>query len=123
VVDDAHINALRHQWNRWPLGAVVTAMLADTDAIRTLGAAHSAQAADLSAAAAALSSLPGAETAALFGPVGAGFLAALALAAARDADAVAALADSTAAASMTAVASAAAYVDADRRVGALIAGG
>ena len=66
------------------------------------------------------SSLPGAATAALFGPVGAGFLAALAEAAACESRAVAALSDSLAAAGITAGASAAAYADADRRAGGLL---
>ena len=95
-------------------------MLAYTDAIRALGSAESAQAADLAAIAVALSSLPGASTAALFGPVGAGFLAALADAAAIEAGAVAALLHTVAAAGTTAGAWAAAYADADRRVGALL---
>ena len=87
VVDDAHIhgptlirdNAYQRQLTTEPLGALrrPTAMLVDTDAIRALGAACSDQAADLSAAAAALTSLPGPDATAAFGPVGAGFLAAL----------------------------------------------
>jgi hypothetical protein len=43
-------------------------MLVDTDAIRALGAACSAQADDLSAAAAALTSLMGPDATAAFGP-------------------------------------------------------
>ena len=101
-------------------GGRLNAMLADTDAIRALGSASSAHAADLAAITAALSSLPGAATPALFGPVGAGFLAALAEAAACESRAVAALSDSLAAAGITAGASAAAYADADRRGGGLL---
>jgi hypothetical protein len=95
-------------------------MLADTDAIRALGSASCANAADLSTAAAALSSLPGAATAQVFGPVGAGFLAALADAAARESCLVAALSENLGAASMTASVSAAAYDGADNRVGDLL---
>ena len=97
-------------------------MLADTDAIRALGSASSAHAADLAAVASTLSSLPDPATASMFGPVGARFLAALADAAAGEARAVAALSDSVAAAGTTARASAAAYDDADQRVGGVIAG-
>ena len=68
-------------------------MLVDTDAIRALGAACSAQADDMSAAAAALKSLPGPDATAAFGPVGAGFLAALADAAAAESRAITALSD------------------------------
>ena len=53
-------------------------MFADTDAIRALGAANSAHAADLAAIAATLSSLPGGDAGSMLGPVGARFLAALA---------------------------------------------
>ena len=97
-------------------------MLADTDAIRALGSASSAQAADLAAIAATLSLLPGPTTAALFGPVGAGFLAALAEAVAEHSRGVAALSDSVGAAATTAGASAAAYDDADSRAGDLLVG-
>ncbi len=92
-------------------------MLADTDAIAALGSACSAQAADLSAIASALSSLPGPAMADLFGPVGAGYLAALAEAVADQSRAVAALGKSVAAAATTAAASAAGYDDADGRAG------
>jgi uncharacterized protein DUF2563 len=97
-------------------------MLADTDAIRALGSASSAQAANLAAVAATLSSLPGPALASMFGPVGARFLAALADATAREARAVSALSDSVSAAGTTAYRSATAYDDADQRVGGLIAG-
>ena len=97
-------------------------MLADTDAIRALGSASAARAADLAAIAATLSSLPGPTTAALFGPVGAGFLAALAEAVADQARAVAVLGKSVEAAATTAGASAAAYDDADSRAGDLLVG-
>jgi prophage DNA circulation protein len=92
-------------------------MLADTDAIRALGSASSAHAADLAAVASTLSSLPGPALATAFGPVGARFLAALADATAREARAVTALSDSVAAACPTAYATATAYGDADHRVG------
>lgn len=97
-------------------------MLADTDAIRALGSASSAQAADLAAIASMLSSLPGPATASMFGPVGAAFLAALADAAAGEARAATELSDSVSAACTTAHASAAAYDDVDQRVGGQIAG-
>lgn len=97
-------------------------MLADTDAIRALGSASSAHAADLAAVASTLSSLPDPATASMFGPVGANFLAALADAAAGEARAAAALSDSVAAACTTAHASATGYDDADQRVGDVIAG-
>ena len=97
-------------------------MLADSDAIRALGSACSAQAADLAAIAATLSSLPGPATADLFGPVGADFLAALAEAVADQSRAVAALGDSVAAAAATAGASAAGYDDADSRASGLLLG-
>jgi hypothetical protein len=92
-------------------------MLADTDAIRALGSASSAQAADLAAIALTLSSLPGPALASTFGPVGARFLAALADATAREARAVTALSDTVAAARPTAYATATAYGDADHRAG------
>jgi hypothetical protein len=92
-------------------------MLADTDAIRALGSASSTQAADLAAIAATLLSLPNPALASTLGPVGARFLAALADATAREAQAVTALSDSVAAACPTAHATATAYGDADHRVG------
>ena len=97
-------------------------MLADTDAIRALGSASATQAADLAAIAATLSSLPGPATAALFGPVGARFLAALTEAVADQSRAVAALSDTVAAAATTAGASAAGYDDADGRASDMLAG-
>ncbi len=97
-------------------------MLADTDAIRSLGSASSAHAADLAAIAATLSSLPDPETATAFGAVGARFLAALADAVATEARAVAELSDRFAAADTTAHAAAIGYDDADLRAGGLIAG-
>ena len=92
-------------------------MFADTEAIRTFGAASSAQAADLAAVASALSSLPGTDA---FGPVGARFLAALADAATETSRAVTALADRLATGGLTAHNSAAAYESADARTGALV---
>jgi hypothetical protein len=95
-------------------------MFADTDAIRAFGAANSAQAADLAAVAAALSSMPDAAASSMLGPIGSGFLAALADAVAHESRAVAALSDRLAAGQLTAVASAAAYENADHQLGAAI---
>jgi hypothetical protein len=95
-------------------------MFADTDAIRTFGAANSAQAADLAAVAATLSSLPGAAADSLLGPVGTRFLAALADATADASRAVAALGERLTAGHLTAHASAAAYENADHRLGAAV---
>ena len=90
-------------------------MLVDTDAIRALGAACSAQAADLSAAATALASLPGPDAAAALGPVGAGFVAALDDAATAHAQAITALSADAASAHPVSAAVADAYADADHR--------
>jgi hypothetical protein len=95
-------------------------MFADTDAIRTFGTASSAQAADLAAAAATLSSVPGPAAASMLGPVGARFLAALADATTDVSGAVAALRDRVAAGCDTAHASAGAYEEADANGGRLI---
>jgi hypothetical protein len=95
-------------------------MFADTDAIRAFGAAHSAQAADLSALVAALTSLPAASASATLGPVGARFLGALADAATDASRAVAALSDRLEAGHRTARASAAAYENADHQLGGTI---
>jgi hypothetical protein len=95
-------------------------MFADTDAIRALGAANSAHAADLAAVATALSSMPDAADA--LGPVGARFVAALADATAEASRAVSSLADRLAAGCRTAHGSAAAYENADDRTGARVAG-
>jgi hypothetical protein len=97
-------------------------MFADTDAIRTFGTASSAQAADLTAAAATLSSVPGPAADSMLGPVGARFLAALAGATTDVCCAVAALRDRVAAGCDTAHASAGAYEEADADGGHLIAG-
>ncbi len=97
-------------------------MLADTDAIRSLGSASAAHAADLAAIAATLSSLPDPAAASMFGAVGARFLAALADAVATEARAVTALSDRFSAADTTAHAAATGYDDADLRAGGLIAG-
>jgi hypothetical protein len=94
-------------------------MFADTDAIRALGAANSAHAADLAAVATALSSMPDAVE---LGPVGARFMAALAEATTEASRAVTALADRLAAGCRTAHASADAYENADGRTGARVAG-
>jgi hypothetical protein len=97
-------------------------MLADTDAIRALGAASSTHAADLAAIASTLSSLPDPATASMFGAVGARFLAALADAVATEARAATALSDRFSAADTTARAAATGYDDADLRAGGMIAG-
>jgi hypothetical protein len=95
-------------------------MFADTDAIRAMGSANSAHAADLAGVAAVLSTVPLAGSA--LGPVGAKFVAALAEAAADGSRAVSALGESLAASHRTASAAAAAYDDADHGAGALITG-
>jgi hypothetical protein len=95
-------------------------MFADTDAIRALGSANSAHAADLSAVAAALSSLPVASMA--LGPVGARFVSALAEATAEGSRAVTALADRLSASHATAYAAAALYEKADDGAGSRVAG-
>jgi hypothetical protein len=89
-------------------------MLVDTDAIHALGAACSAQADDLSAAAIALNSLPGPAATAAFGPVGAAFVAALTDAAVAEAQAIAALSERVASAHPVSRAVAGAYVETDR---------
>lgn len=91
-------------------------MFADPDAIRALGSASSAQAADLAAAAARLSTLP----AAALGPVGARFVSALADAATQESRAVTALSARLAQASVTADASAEAYDNVDERAATLV---
>jgi len=90
-------------------------MFVDTNAICALGTDCSAHADDLSTAAAALKSLPGAGAAAAFGPVGARFLAALADAVAIEMRAVLALGDDLASAHSVTVGVAQTYSDADRR--------
>jgi len=90
-------------------------MFADTEAIRALGSANSTHAADLASIAATLSSLP--DSASALGPVGAGFLSALAATAYEDSRAVAALGDRLAASTSTAHTAAAAYDNADRGAG------
>jgi hypothetical protein len=97
-------------------------MFADTDAIRAFGAANTAQAADLAAVAAALSSMPDTAASSMLGPVGARFVEALADAATDASRAVAALGDSLSTASTTAHASASGYDAADRRAGAAVFG-
>jgi hypothetical protein len=93
-------------------------MFADPDAVRAFGAASSAHAADLSAIASTLSSLPIAAVATAMGPVAARFVAAFAEAAARESHAVTALRGSVSAAGTAAYASATAYEAADQWVGA-----
>ncbi|MGX9790198.1 hypothetical protein [Mycobacterium sp. MMS18-G62] len=95
-------------------------MFADTDAVRAFGAAISAHAADLSAIASTLSTLPTAAIATVMGPVAAPFVAALAEAVARESRAVSVLADRVSAGGATAHSSAAAYEAADHRVGAAL---
>jgi hypothetical protein len=90
-------------------------MLVDTNAIRALGTDCLKQADDLSAAAAALKSLPGPGATAAFGPVGAGFLATLADAVVLEARAVIALSEDLASAQGKSGALADAYAAADRR--------
>lgn len=92
-------------------------VLADIAVIRALGAAHSRQAADLDAVAARLRSAAGPACVAAFGPVGAGFLAALADAVARDAGVVAQLSERVGVAAETVEASAAAYQNTEDRAG------
>ena len=90
-------------------------MFVDTNAISALGTDCSAHADDLSSAAAVLKSLPGAGAAAAFGPVGAGFLAALADAVETEMRAVLTLGDDLASAQSVTGVVATAYSDADRR--------
>ena len=90
-------------------------MFVDTNAICALGTDCSAHADDLSSAAAVLKSLPGAGAAAAFGPVGAGFLAALADAVETEMRAVLTLGDDLASAQSVTGVVATAYSDADRR--------
>ena len=95
-------------------------MFADTDAIRALGAANSAHAADLVKVASALSLIP--EAGAMSGPVSARFVSALAEATADAARAVRGLADRLEAGARTAHASAVAYDNADERTGIRVSG-
>jgi hypothetical protein len=95
-------------------------MFADTDAIRALGAANSAHAADLETVATTLSSMP--HAADTLGPVGARFVSVLAEATADAAREVSAVADRLAAGGRTAHASAGAYENADERTGAQVSG-
>jgi hypothetical protein len=93
-------------------------MIADTDTVRALGAAHAVQADALTTVAAQLSSLPTGPEA--LGPVGVRFLAALAAAAADASRAAAALRDQLATATTVTSAAAEAYEDSDRHAGARI---
>jgi hypothetical protein len=95
-------------------------MFADTDAVRTFGSANSAHAADLHAVARALSSMPDTAADVVLGPIGAGFLAALAEATTEASQAVAALAERLSAGCRAAHAAAEAYESADDRTGALV---
>jgi hypothetical protein len=91
------------------------AMLVDTNSINALGTACSSHADDLAAAAAALKSSLGPEVAAAFGPVGAGFLAALADATTAHAQAVIRLSEDLQSAQQVSGGVAQTYADADRR--------
>ena len=95
-------------------------IFADTDPIRAFGAASSAQAADLAAVAATLSSTPGPAAGSMLGPVGARFLAALADAIVQGSRAVATLGDRMEAGHVTAYVSAGAYENADHELGAAV---
>lgn len=90
-------------------------MLVDTNAIHALGTHCSTQADDLFTAAAVLKSLPGPGAAAVFGSVGAAFLATLADAAAAEAMAIATLGEDLMSAHSASGVVADAYADADRR--------
>lgn len=92
-------------------------MFADTDAIRALGSANSAHAADLVAVAATLSSLPSLA----LGPVGARFLSALEDAAADGSRTAVALSERLAGSTATAYTAAAVYENADAGAGTRIA--
>ncbi|ORV91873.1 hypothetical protein [Mycolicibacterium iranicum] len=93
---------------------------ADTGLIDDYAAACAAHAADLKQAAAALSSA-GAESGAMFGPVGARFLASLARAARDDADGVAQLSRALASGATAAAGTSHAYTVADDAAAARIA--
>jgi len=97
-------------------------MFADTDAIRALGSANSAHADDLAAVAAALSSLPIAAAGSSLGPVGAGFVSALAEAVVDGSRAVAALSKRLGTSNTTAYAVASAYDSVDSDASSRIAG-
>jgi hypothetical protein len=90
-------------------------MFVDTNAISALGLDCSTHADDLSAAAAAMKSLPGAAACTAFGPVGAGFLEALTDAVMAEARAIVALSEDLGSAHSATGVVAAAYADADRR--------
>jgi hypothetical protein len=87
----------------------------DTDLVRAYGAASTGHAADLQAAASRLTTLD-AGSAAMFGPVGARFMAALARAAGDTARSVTDVSGSLTAARTGALASAQAYEEADGAV-------
>lgn len=95
-------------------------MFADTDAIRALGAAQSAHADDLTAIAAALSTMPGIAAGAMLGPIGSRFSTALADATKDASRAVVALADRLEAAHRTARSAATAYEGADHQLGVAV---
>jgi hypothetical protein len=116
MVDDAHVHGPTITSGE-PAGAIDRhiAMFVDTNAIHALGLDCSTHADDLSAAAAAMKSLPGAAAAAAFGPVGAGFLAALTDAVTAEARAIVALSANLASARSAIGVVADAYADADRR--------
>ena len=89
-------------------------MFVDTNAIRALGTDCATKADDLSTTAAELKSLPGAGAAAALGPVGAGFLSALADAVTTEARAIVALSEKLASGQSVTGVAAEAYDGADR---------
>jgi hypothetical protein len=97
-------------------------MFADTDGIRALGSSNASHADALAAIAAALSSLPIAAAGSSFGPVGAGFVAALTDAVTDGSRAAAALSEHLWASDTTAYAIASAYESVDSGASARIAG-
>lgn len=100
---------------------MVARLSADTEFIRAYGSALSGHAADLTAAAARLTAVD-AGSAALLGPIGARFQAALARAIDREASTITDLGRSVAAAHPAASATAQVYEGADAAAGARLAG-
>jgi Excreted virulence factor EspC, type VII ESX diderm len=89
-------------------------MFVDTNAILALGSGCSTNADDLSTTAAELKSLPGTGAVAALGPIGAGFLAALADAVTTEARAIVGLSEELASGRSVTGVAAEAYDDADR---------
>lgn len=100
---------------------MVARLSADTEFIRAYGSASSGHAADLMAVVARLTALD-TDSAALLGPVGARFQAALARAIDREAGTITDLGSAVAAAHPAASATAQAYEGADAAAGARLAG-